>query len=437
MSEFTAEKWQNSLGEFWHFLPAGVQDDLTERPAPKNWLVPKSNIFFLQLVKYLKQRDFDAVFHSICNVDMPTDYLDYLGIFGAYAAAQQENFDLAKSFLLEARGIDSTAVQSIHKAIAGRKSNEPQDSLGSDKGSCLKQEEQELLSIRFQDSTNTSLDSIEHNGSRSLLKKRVSEFSSATTQVSYPSEANAASFVTLFCAVYHRDENRHALIEEHLENIKSQSLPVEPIYVFEAGDQPSSAAKPYSIVSPCRLSIYQAWHTAMGHSNKKLLINLNLDDRLCPDAVARMSSYFDSDDVMLVGGEWVIANQVAKSDQLRNISIEETYFDPTWPPKTRSFTRPGENLRLGSGMGERGTYGPATMFRRSLIEELPYPLKFGNGELVESIADSLWWSLIKRKYPGGAIRIPEIVGIYHSDPSSQAEFRVTNEWEKLQKWGLM
>jgi hypothetical protein len=176
---------------------------------------------------------------------------------------------------------------------------------------------------------------------------------------------------------------------------------------------------------------------AMKHSDTDLVINLNLDDRLCPDAISRMSRYFASDHGMLVGGEWMILDRIGKTQELSNISIHETYFDPAWPPQRFDFTQLGKKLRLGSGTGERGTFGPSTMFRRHLLNEISYPLKFGNGDLIESIGDSLWWSLIKDRYPCGAVRIPEVIGIYHSCPSSQAEFRVTNEWDKFQKWGLM
>jgi|GEM_PF-4880415 hypothetical protein len=440
MPEFSSEKWKESLGNFWQLLPIDLQQTLDINPEPSSWKNPDQIISSLKLVKLLKQNKFDEVHFESQKVRADVDGFNVGTAFGVIAALAQSKASLAieKRSQLIASKYNQNLISNIDDQILSLSNSQPEDEpLARDKGSCFVLGNQEC-SLRFPELKDNLLEGdIEQSESRSLLKKQNGLLSSTKTQVSYPSEANQAASVTLFCAVYHRDENRHALIEEHLENIKSQSLPVEPIYVFEAGDQPSSAAKSYSIVSPSRLSIYQAWYMAMQHSNKKLLINLNLDDRLCPDAVARMSKYFDSDDVMLVGGEWVIANQVARPDQLRNVSIRETYFDPAWPPKKRSFTRSGESLRLGSGTGERGTYGPATMFRRSLLEELQYPLKFGNGDLVESIADSLWWSLIKRKYPSGAIRIPEVVGIYHSDPSSQAEFRATNEWEKLQKSGLL
>jgi hypothetical protein len=292
------------------------------------------------------------------------------------------------------------------------------------------------VNVRSKKTSGVRGNSSECNRSESLSKEIKIQSSFETNRPQDLKNFKNAFSITLFCAVYHRDENRHALIEEHLDNIKSQSFLVEPVYVFEAGDEPSSAVKCYSVVCSYRLSIYQAWHMAMKQSNSRLLINLNLDDRLCPGAVEAMSGHFENEDIKLVGGEWVISDQIARPEQLRNISIQETYFDSTWPPKKCSLNQNGKNLRLGSGSGERGTFGPSTMFRRDLLYEIPYPLKFGNGDLVESIGDSLWWSAIHRRYPVGTRRIPDVIGIYHSAPSSQAEFRGANEWDKFRKWGL-
>jgi tetratricopeptide (TPR) repeat protein len=423
------EEWQRVLGDTCSFLPRDIQSQIRDKISTVSWLTDGGIVAILCIVLDMKQREYPSALKLIEETYPQSSSKGHLFLLRARVHHALDEFDEMLLCLKGAAELcdDVDMFQGVLDELSSNMMDRPEARQADGTQKCV---------VSPPNTSGTLDKSANYKRSHSLLKKHKNGSSQGSAQ--FPDSRDSKDAVaTLFCAVYHRDENRYALIEEHLENIKLQSLPVEPIYVFEAGDQPSSAAKPYAIVSPSRLSIYQAWYMAMEHSNKKLLINLNLDDRLCPDAVARMSSYFDSDDVMLVGGEWVIANQIAKSDQLRNISIRETYFDPAWPPKTCSFTRSGEKLRLGSGTGERGTYGPATMFRRSLLEELPYPLKFGNGDLVESIADSLWWSLIKRKYPGGAIRIPEVVGIYHSDPSSQAEFRVTNEWEKLQKWGLM
>ena len=44
--------------------------------------------------------------------------------------------------------------------------------------------------------------------------------------------------VTVFCAVWHRDPKRRALVAGHLENLRRQTLPVDVVYVFDGGDTP-------------------------------------------------------------------------------------------------------------------------------------------------------------------------------------------------------
>jgi len=57
-------------------------------------------------------------------------------------------------------------------------------------------------------------------------------------------------------------------------------------------------------------------------------------------------------------------------------------------------------------------------------------INFDNGEKINSIGDTVFWSLLsmlklKRH------RIPMLIGKYLSDPNNQAEFRTSNEMNKL------
>jgi hypothetical protein len=450
--------WSEWLGDAVHWLPLPIYREVQASAELTRWPDPIETLIFLRIILAIKQGKFDKATGLIDGACATTKYPNAMLLLRArihFMCAEYEQFSMCLEAVAK---FDENDLQPLAKTIDFRSLAKHQmrkrDILSNDRteptqtmvdvqqggpqdiAAFMTRTSYDFSSSQAQESINASPGAIANSRSQSLLKRRNAEFLYGNTNLLYPGRSALKTTVTIFCAVYHRDENRHALIEEHLDNVKSQSFPVEPIYIFEAGDEPPSAAKSYSIVNPSRLSIYQAWHIAMQHSNSKLLINLNLDDRLCPDAIAKMSNYFDSDEVMLVGGDWIIQNRIAKSDQLSKLSIRETYFDPTWPPKKNACDQSQKSLRLGSGTGERGTYGPSTMFRRNLLEDIPYPLRFGNGDLVESIGDSLWWSLIKQRYPAGAARMPEIIGIYHSNPSSQAEFRVTNEWEKFQKWGL-
>ena len=89
----------------------------------------------------------------------------------------------------------------------------------------------------------------------------------------------------VICAVWHGDPERQALLRGHVENLARQTVPVEPIYVFDNGDEPPDwlNARAISVKEP--LTIYQAWNVALSLVSTPLAMNLNLDDRLAPDAV--------------------------------------------------------------------------------------------------------------------------------------------------------
>ena len=240
--------------------------------------------------------------------------------------------------------------------------------------------------------------------------------------------------VAVVCAVWSRDPNRWDLMSGHLENLLSQTCRVQPIYVLEQSDVPPNEFRDYCITFEQRLSIYQAWVKGIEFANCEFVMNLNLDDRLRINAVEVLRIPFHNKRVMCVGGDWHVRFDLSNSAGGKFIEpINNYYWEATWPPSATS----NQKLRLGSGTGERGTYGPATMWRKSLFDGVQYPTRFGNGELIESIADAVFWHMVKSKDPDALFRIPMIIGDYLSSPNTQAEFRTTGEHEKLKKYGYL
>ncbi len=237
---------------------------------------------------------------------------------------------------------------------------------------------------------------------------------------------------TVFCAVWHRDPDRHALLKGHQACLDAQLVPVERIYVFDGGDAPPPWLKGRHIVRPEGLSIYEAWALALEAADTPYVANLNLDDRLNPDAVAIFERVLD-DGADLVGGDWQICFSQMETDAVaRSQEATALPFDPAWPP------RPGKPVRLGSGLGERGTLGPACAWRRDLHRQIRgFPTRFGDGSPVRVIGDALWWRLVSEA--GRAVRrLPILLGRYHSHPEGQAEFRTPAEAEEdhYQRHGL-
>jgi hypothetical protein len=226
--------------------------------------------------------------------------------------------------------------------------------------------------------------------------------------------------VTVICAVWHQQQDKESLLRGHMENLRRQTLPPRVIYVFDSGDAapPWLAGTTIAVSDP--LTIYQAWNIALANVRTPLVMNLNVDDRLAPDAIAVLARTFEPDsDVFLVGGDWKICFSEGECDDVRPVfPLRDLPFYPEWPPA------PGRTVRLGSGDGARGTHGPACMWRLEAHRRMPrYPYRFADGSYIRIIADALWWHAIEHYMGKKILRLPLIIGNYRSAPSSQAEFR--------------
>jgi hypothetical protein len=212
-----------------------------------------------------------------------------------------------------------------------------------------------------------------------------------------------------------------------MANLNAQTSPVERIYVFDNNDTSPVDLAGSVIVAREKLTIYEAWNLAIARVTTPYVMNLNLDDRLAPDAVATLEKEM-LQGADLVGGDWKICFSQAETDTVPPCQPASTMpCLPDWPPIAGSLTR------LGSGTGQRGTMGPACMWNMSLHQEFPrFPWRFMDGTLIRTIGDQIWWLMLADR-DKTIIRCPMIIGNYHSHPSSQAEFRhsASVEMEKL------
>ncbi len=224
---------------------------------------------------------------------------------------------------------------------------------------------------------------------------------------------------TVICSVWHGDPNRWELLRGHQENLQALHAPVDAVYVFDGGDQPPTwlLGKSVSVKQP--LTMYQAWNVALAMVETPLVMNLNLDDRLAPDAVGLLEVAMLREKAAAVGGDWNIRYTQAETDAVEPSCAAETLpFDPAWPPAA------GTRTRLGSGTGHRGTLGPAVMWRMNAHLRVPrYPYRMEDGTLLRKAGDLAWWSLLGNALGEKLARVPRIIGNYYSHPSEQAEFR--------------
>jgi len=230
---------------------------------------------------------------------------------------------------------------------------------------------------------------------------------------------SSSAGVTVFCAVWHGDIARAELVHRHRDNLRRQSVPVEVLYVFDGGDAVPEGLDAETITASAALTIYQAWNLALAAVKTPLVMNLNLDDRLAPDAVEKLVVHLEESGAALVGGDWRICYSQDTTDAVTPcLPAIDLPFSLTCPPAMES------PRRLGSGTGERLTFGPATLWRMNLHSQIPrYPWRLKNGTLIRSVADGAFWSILS--HLGLKLsRLPMVVGNYHFHPDDQAEYRV-------------
>jgi len=228
---------------------------------------------------------------------------------------------------------------------------------------------------------------------------------------------------SVICAVWHGDPNRHELLRGHAENLARQTVPVEPIYVFDNGDAPPDWLEARAVTVKEPLTIYQAWNVALSLVGTPLAMNLNLDDRLAPDAVQILELELLRNRAVAAGGDWKVCYSQAETDDVVPCyPAAQLPFVRDWPPVS------GTRTRLGSGTGERGTFGPATIWRMDAHIGAPrYPWRFLDGSLLRGSGDLAWWRMLQSNPNFKIIAVPAIIGNYHSHPDGQAEFREPDE----------
>lgn len=237
------------------------------------------------------------------------------------------------------------------------------------------------------------------------------------------------ALVTVYCAVWHRQQNKLDLLKSHYINLRSQSIGVRILYIFDNGDTPPDWLDADCYVFSGALSIYEAWAAAVALNKSFYVMNLNLDDRLATNAVEMMVGASCASSAALVGGEWLICFDQSHMDQaFKAPLLMASEFVPAWPPK------PHPRLRLGSGTGERGTFGPATLWHAAAVGKY-YPSYFNDGSIIRSIGDTLFWTALQKRNLK-MVRLPILIGKYYSSPTEQAEFRANEDQELLARHGV-
>lgn len=237
---------------------------------------------------------------------------------------------------------------------------------------------------------------------------------------------------SVICAVWSGDPKRADLLRGHGANLARQSVPVEPIYVFDGNDRIPPWVKGRAVAAREGLTLYQAWNLALALVETPFVMNLNLDDRLAEDAVETLERGLAQPDVALVAGEWNVTYSQKETDaSFRCYPAEELPSIADWERRAPIRTR------LGSGTGEQGTYGPATLWRLDAHIGAPrYPWRCPDGTLLRSAADAAWWLVLERHLQKRLLRLPIVIGNYHFHPKEQAQYRAL-PYDELQLIGQL
>ena len=237
---------------------------------------------------------------------------------------------------------------------------------------------------------------------------------------------------TVLCAVWHGDPKRHELLRGHVDNLARQSVLVDSIYVFDGGDEPPSWLSARAVSVKEKLTIYQAWNVALSLVETPLVMNLNLDDRLAPDAVETLEKEVLKNRAVAAGGDWKICYSQAETD-----AVEPAFPAGRLPVVTDWPPTPGSRVRLGSGTGQRATLGPATMWRMEAHIGAPrFPWRLPEGTLLRGAADLAWWQILQSNPNFKLLAVPMVIGNYHSHPAEQAEFRDPDERPLMNQLGV-
>jgi cellulose synthase/poly-beta-1,6-N-acetylglucosamine synthase-like glycosyltransferase len=141
---------------------------------------------------------------------------------------------------------------------------------------------------------------------------------------------------SVLCAVWNQDPDRWDMLRGHSANLAAQTVPVEPIYVFDGGDAPPDWLTGRKVVVHENLTIYQAWNVALALVSTPFVMNLNLDDRLAPDAIAMLQHLLLREGAALAGGDWKICYSQSETDAVEPCySVGRLPFVPQWPPEPR------------------------------------------------------------------------------------------------------
>jgi len=240
------------------------------------------------------------------------------------------------------------------------------------------------------------------------------------------SEIQKLATTTIFSFVKHSKQNIEISLKGHQDNLDKLTSPIECVYVFDGGMSAPGWLKGKILETNISLNVYEAWNLAISAVRTPFIMNLNLGDRLNADSIEVLEEALNSG-LELVGGDWKICYSQEDADD-----TDHCHSARDLPFLETGLSVAGTATRLGSGTGERQTFGPSCLWRIELHQHLPrYPYRFADTSYIEEVGDVIFWAHLQKK--GCRLgRIPTIIGNCNAHIEGFADSRLRSD-EELQK----
>jgi FkbM family methyltransferase len=207
--------------------------------------------------------------------------------------------------------------------------------------------------------------------------------------------------ISVICAVPHGLSDRDELLRGHGANLARQSIPVEPIYVFDAGGEIPAWLHGRAVACGASLTRYQAWNVALSMVATPLVMNLDLADRLAPDGALMLEREREKANAIAAFGDWKVCASQGEADAV----------EPCYPPALLPHA-----ARLSAGPGPLDSLGPSVLWRMDAHMRVPrYPWRLRDGTLLHDSGEGAWRSVLADRLREKIAHAPFVIGHCRAD----------------------
>jgi hypothetical protein len=241
--------------------------------------------------------------------------------------------------------------------------------------------------------------------------------------------------ITVVCSAWHKQQHLDQYFRQHSQALLRQTIPVKIIYVCDGGmslEAPGPGVTMVTVSEGIRTA--EAFNLGLALANTPFFATLNIDDFFFRNALEVQVGAMKQIGCDAFYGDWEVRFTTEGDIERDCFGLEQLRPCLDWPPEKA----PG--LRLGNGDGQRGTWGPAPIFRTEAIRSVGgFPKTFGDGTPIPTIIDFIVWHRMleaRKTVSRGEL----VVGSYYSNPETQQEFRggsVPDEHKRYEQFGVM